>query len=947
MAKKILLVEDEPVIAAVEKTELEKLGYSVHIAHTTEEALNYTDKDPEIDLILMDIDLGEGISGTDAASRILKAKAIPIVFLSSHTEPEIVKKTEEITSYGYVVKNTGTTVLDASIKMAFKLSESNKSLKSEKEILRSTLQSIGAAVIATDIKAEIVRMNPVAESLTGWKLQDAFGKSLEEVFCIQNIHAKEMIQNPVKKVLQTGKIVDLANDTVLISRDGSQRPIADSAAPILDHDGKISGVVLTFRDVSEEYRIKKELKDSEERFALAVEGTKDGLWDWNLKTNCAYHSKQFARMLGYEENELPYTSEAWSGLLHPDDREEAFRKVDDYIHKRSSFYESVFRMIKKDGSHIWVMARGKCLFDENDQPQRFVGFNRDITQQIYAQEQLVESELKFRQIAENIHEVFWIGSPSWDEIIYISPAFEDIWGEQVSKLYDNSLFWLESVHPEDRDTVIQAVEKKAAGDHFDTSFPEYRIIRPDNTVRWIQARAYPITEGGKVVRIAGIAEDITERKLIQDQLIESRKKYKSILESINDAFFSLDKEFRFTYFNKKAEKILGKNADEVLGRKLFDEVFPEAKGSIFEEKYTQAMKEKSLLTFETYFGVEPYINWYDVNVHPSAEGISVFFTVTTGRKKAESALKESERFNRHITEVMPMVLYVFDIKSGKNVYINREITSVLGYTPEEVAGLGESFIPKLMHPDDADKFKQHITFMFQLEKDQTLELNYRMRTAKGAWRWFASRDSIFKRDEEGRPEQILGVAMDITEQKNATRSLQTALDENQGLLRELQHRVKNSFGMISGMAELLKSNAGSKEARHLLYEIQTKIEAMSTMYRLLYDTGSINDVMLDDYLSMIIRSMPVAGGRIEFVAELEKISIPVKIAIPVGIIASEIFTNSIKHGFPGAKKGIIKTSLLVSNTAATLTVSDNGVGLPEDAVKVEEKTLGIKLIVTL
>ncbi len=117
--KTILLVEDEALIALAKQRNLEKYDYNVLTINTGEKAIKISRENDNIDLILMDIDLGRGIDGTEAAELILKERNIPVVFLSSHTEPEIVKKTEKITSYGYIVKNSGITVLDASIKMAF------------------------------------------------------------------------------------------------------------------------------------------------------------------------------------------------------------------------------------------------------------------------------------------------------------------------------------------------------------------------------------------------------------------------------------------------------------------------------------------------------------------------------------------------------------------------------------------------------------------------------------------------------------------------------------------------------------------------------------------------------------------------------------------------------------------------------------------------------------
>ena len=138
----LLLVEDEVIIAMSEKMELENYGYTVHYVTTGEKAVQTVlDNILPVDLILIDIDLGSGIDGTQAAEKILTIKDIPVVFLSSHTEPEIVEKTERLTSYGYVVKNSGIVVLDASIKMAIKLFQEKKE---RRKIETAPLQSRSA-----------------------------------------------------------------------------------------------------------------------------------------------------------------------------------------------------------------------------------------------------------------------------------------------------------------------------------------------------------------------------------------------------------------------------------------------------------------------------------------------------------------------------------------------------------------------------------------------------------------------------------------------------------------------------------------------------------------------------------------------------------------------------------------------------------------------------------
>lgn len=158
------------------------------------------------------------------------------------------------------MKNSGIIVMDASIKMAFKLHEANERTQREKEQLRTILHSIGDAVIATNREGLIVRMNIVAEEITGWKFSEVEGRPLYEIFRIINAHTREIVPDPVKLVLATGNTIGLANHTVLIARDGTECQIADSGAPIKDVSGNIIGVVLVFEMLHRNTKFRIKLK---------------------------------------------------------------------------------------------------------------------------------------------------------------------------------------------------------------------------------------------------------------------------------------------------------------------------------------------------------------------------------------------------------------------------------------------------------------------------------------------------------------------------------------------------------------------------------------------------------------------------------------------------------------------------------------------------------------
>ncbi|MDY7028920.1 MAG: PAS domain S-box protein, partial [Spirochaetota bacterium] len=246
---------------------------------------------------------------------------------SGKTEVDIVpgvpgSAAEWIELYSYPMKNPDTGSVDGVVEFVRDITDrklAEKRLHESEENLRATLNSIGDAVIATDTSGLITRMNPVAETLTGWSLAEARGRRLTEVFNIINAYTGKQVQSPVDRVLESGQVVGLANHTMLIAKDGARYQIADSGSPIRDAQGAISGVVLVFRDVSEEYRIREELKRNEDRLSKVLIAANDGTWDWNLTTNEVYYDPRYYEMSGYEADEFPHTLDEFQKRIHPED----------------------------------------------------------------------------------------------------------------------------------------------------------------------------------------------------------------------------------------------------------------------------------------------------------------------------------------------------------------------------------------------------------------------------------------------------------------------------------------------------------------------------------------------------------------------------------------------------------------------------------------------------
>lgn len=247
----ILIVEDEAIVAKDLRNRLQKFGYIVSgIASSGQEAIN---KSLEIcpDLVLMDIRLKGQTDGIEAAHEIRKHLDIPIIYLTAYADEKTLERAKITEPFGYLLKPFKERELQINIEIALTKHQLEKQLKTNQKWLSTLLKSISDGVIASDFQELVTFMNPVAENLTGWKQDEAFGRNASEVFKIAHGETHEPVESPIKKVLEEGNVVGLPAETILISKSGAEIPIDDSVAPIKDDLDHITGAVLIFRDVTE------------------------------------------------------------------------------------------------------------------------------------------------------------------------------------------------------------------------------------------------------------------------------------------------------------------------------------------------------------------------------------------------------------------------------------------------------------------------------------------------------------------------------------------------------------------------------------------------------------------------------------------------------------------------------------------------------------------------
>jgi len=243
------------------------------------------------------------------------------------------------------------------------------------------------------------------------------------------------------------------------------------------------------------------LQQSEVKYRDLIGQASDGIFVTDRGGKLLLVNPGYCAMLGYSEAELLGLNVADT---YPENERAALQtRLADLPKVESRLFERMMR--RKDGTSFPVEISIRFLANGTHQ-----GIVRDITERRKAAAALAESEFRFRQLTENITEVFWLTDPSRNEMLYVSPAYEKIWDRSCEALYASPREWLDAIHPEDRQRVLEATIAKQAQGGYDE---EYRIVRPDGSIRWVRDRAFPVADPeGRVYRIAGVAEDITEQK---------------------------------------------------------------------------------------------------------------------------------------------------------------------------------------------------------------------------------------------------------------------------------------------------------------------------------------------------------------------------------------------------------------------------------------------------
>ena len=710
-------------------------------------------------------------------------------------------------------------------------------LQNERDLLSVTLSSIGDAVITTDIDGRVTNLNGVAESLTGWKHSEAVGQALNTVFQIINEGTRKTVENPAERALREGVVVGLANHTVLIAKDGSERPIDDSAAPIRGGDGKIVGCVLVFRDVTERRREEALLSNQNKVLEQVIH---DGPLPDILDAVCLALEQHIA---GEGIATVLLTDESGTSLRPaagnrcPAEYAKALKTVPigpDCGSCGTAAYRGELVVVDDIATDpLWNDYRDLALphnlracwsvpifssteailgtfavyshvprrpSDQELRVMEFLARTAGIAIERHRTVQaLQESELRYRLVGQAANDAIWDWNLLNNQVRW-NEGLQTNFGFSVDQIDTDASWWVEHIHPEDRERVAERIHHAIDGNE-ELWNDEYRFQRADGSYADVFDRGRIVRDEGKPVRMVGSMLDLTERNKSEAALRESEERFRGIFSQTLAGIAETDLSGRFVETNQRYCEIVGRSAEELSGMRMQDITHPDDLSHNM-PLFERAVSDGTPFVIEKrYLRPDGSLVWVNNSVslvrdetgrpkHIVAASLDI-----TSNKQAEAALRESEAHFRSMADNAPTMIWVTN-PSAECTYISQQWCEFTGTVQSQNLGVGWV---ECVHPDDRQHAKE--IFLSANERHAPFSVDYRLRRHDGEYRWAV--DLGLPRFDENRQFQgYVGTVTDIHDRKQA----EVKLREQEAQYRSIFESTSDAVLIFDYDGQLIEVN---------------------------------------------------------------------------------------------------------------------------------------------
>jgi PAS domain S-box-containing protein len=835
MSKNVILVVEDN---SVETTDIEKIlesaGYNVSEIVTLGEDLLKNISKSKPDIILMDITLNGDKSSIDTAETIKKKYNIPIIYLTARLEDINFEKTEINESYTYLMKPFDSDDLIRTISIAFNKNKIEKELENSKEHFKNLFENSPIGIFHSSTEGKFHMVNNALSDMWGYDSTEDLITQVNKTNINEKLYVDRTKRpNFISDVLKDDKWHSYKNR--FYRKDGSIMTADLSFRAVKDENFDIEYLEGFVKDVTRETEAEMALNESESRYRLISENTGDVIWIMDSNSlKLTYVSPSVYHLTGYTQKKL--LNQSIQDIIETKAYEDISMNLTKRINllktgdKSSQVMIDYINIINKEGIIVPTEVVTTLLIDEDGQINEILGVSRDITER-------KESEKKIREIMQRNEYAMAVSKmANWEfdvdkNIFRFNPRFYMMLGitfEDVGS-YEMGMdeFIQTYAHPDFVDKLTDAVIQGMESDdpYFQIQI-EGKLTRSNGEVFWVNALFRgEKDDNGVTIKLHGVNQEITERKIIEESLIVSEDKYRTLFEADPNYTLLIDTNHIIVDVNAATTHITGLSKEKLIGKHLND------LDIVLDE-------DKSL-------HIDKIIDLLDGN------------------------------------RIKPFEARLMD-KNGNLRWVNVRLTSI--------------------------------------EKENVISF-------------------------------ILIIASDITELKQYEKEIQDSLHEKEILLQEIHHRVKNNMQIISSLLSIQTRYIDDEESINVLKESQNRVKSLAMIHEKLYKSKNFNKIYLIDYIENLVwdlfYSYAIEKGRIKPILDIDDIKLNIETSVPCGLIITELVSNSLKYAFPDQREGVLKVSLKIKEDFYELSISDNGIGIPENIDFFNTDSLGLQLVNSL
>ncbi len=816
--------------------------------------------------------------------------------------------------------------------------------RSRAEITNTTINAMGDGLVVIGLEGRIINVNQTFERMSGYRSQDLVDRHGSAL--ISKLITIKDDQNVIHGLRDAiaGEVKPFGTIS-LLTRDSREIPIAITASYMRDKDGKPAAIIATFKDVTQIMKMEEAMRENEEKFRSIATSANDAIIMIDDNGVIIYWNPAATQIFGYTSPEaegrkltrLILPSRFREELTSRMKRTRVIGKKIDYVGKTVEITAQ-----RKTGEEFPIEFSFSYLIIKGS--YHTIGIIRDITERKAA-----EATLHFQaNLLNNVRESV-IATDLNGYIVYWSQASERLYGITAEEVIGKALSYVVGAE------VYEEEKKRMAYVYENGSWSgQYIQQRKDGTTFWLENTISLVNnEIGQPNGYIGIARDVTAKVKAENLLRHSEELQRAFFEGSVDPIIMTDLEDKIFAVNPAMERLFGYTADELINQTFpghfgidegkLDEWIEACRSGNGISGYQTIRRAKSGELIPVSLTVSPI---RDSN--GELVSLSFWYRDITREKQSEEALQTSEKQYRNLVEKSLQGLVIIRGEPYRLVFANSAIADILGYTVDEMLSIPPEEIRKIVHPEDRDRFFQMIR---DLITGKPISLHNEIRTSRknGSICWGVVYGSRI--DYQGEPAVQIAF-MDITDRKRYENQIQASLKEKEVMLQEIHHRVKNNLQIISSLLYLQSEHLRDQDVLDILKESQNRVKSMALVHERLYQSKDLARIDIRDYIrnlaAYLFRSFGVNPAIISLSVHVEDIYLSIDQAIPCGLIINELASNSLKHGFPDGRTGEIRVELIHGQgNSLILTVSDNGVSLPEDVDYRNTETMGLHLVNTL